>query len=113
MNLNLKGKNAIITGGSHGIGLATAKMLASEGCNVAILSRSKERLQSAKKDILKVNNIECLTIQVDVLSREQIEKSFKKISENWNNIHILVNNVGGGGRWGIWLAEILRGGGGR
>ena len=39
MFLGLEGKNAIITGGSHGIGLATAKLLASEGCNVALLSR--------------------------------------------------------------------------
>ena len=101
MNLKLKGKNAVITGGSHGIGLATAKMLASEGCNIAILSRSEERLQDAKKEILSVGNIECLTIQTDVLIRKQIEESFDKIAERWNNIHILVNNVGGGGRWGI------------
>jgi len=36
MDLGLKNKNALITGGSHGIGLAIAKMLASEGCNIAI-----------------------------------------------------------------------------
>jgi 3-oxoacyl-[acyl-carrier protein] reductase len=100
MNLGLKNKNVIITGGSHGIGLETAKILAKEGCNVAILARDKKKLLLAKKQIESFN-VECLTIEVDVLNEEQIEQSFEKISFNWNQIHILINNVGGGGRWGI------------
>lgn len=100
MELGLKDKNAIITGGSHGIGLATAKMLASEGCNVAIISRNKDRLDSAKKEI-EAFRVQCLAIQADVLSKEQIQNSFDEIDCVWNQIHILINNVGGGGRWGI------------
>lgn len=100
MLLGLNGKNAIITGGSHGIGLETAKLLASEGCNVAILARDKEKLKSAQVEIEHFG-VQCLIVEVDVLSKEQIEKSFIKISNNWKKIHILINNVGGGGRWGI------------
>ena len=47
--LNLKNKNAIVTGGSHGIGLETAKTLASEGCNVCIISRDKKKIIKCKK----------------------------------------------------------------
>ena len=51
MDLNLAGKHAIVTGGSHGIGFATAKMLASEGCNITIIARDKQRLKTAKQKI--------------------------------------------------------------
>ena len=49
MDLRLKDKSVLITGGSKGIGLATAKALAAEGCRVRIASRSRERLEEAKK----------------------------------------------------------------
>ena len=51
MDLGLSGKFALVTGGSHGIGLATAKRLASEGCNVAICSRSQQRLDAAMAEL--------------------------------------------------------------
>jgi 3-oxoacyl-[acyl-carrier protein] reductase len=97
--LGLENKNAIVTGGSNGIGFETAKMLASEGCNVAILARNKNKLKLAKLEIEKFG-VQCIAVDVDVLSKTQIEKSFKVISSFWKEIHILVNNVGGGGRWG-------------
>ncbi|MAE82856.1 MAG: hypothetical protein CMB80_08990 [Flammeovirgaceae bacterium] len=100
MDLKIRGKNAIITGGSHGIGLATAQMLASEGCNIAILSRNSQRLKEAKFQIEKYG-VECLAISVDVLKRDQVENSFKNILDHWKTVHILVNNVGGGGTWGV------------
>ena len=100
MNLGLNNKNAIVTGGSHGIGLETAKMLASEGCNIVILARDQDKLKYAKSEIESFG-VKCLALSVDVLSKSDIEKSFQKIADYWSEIHILVNNVGGGGRWGI------------
>lgn len=100
MNLGLHNKNAIITGGSHGIGLETAKLLASEGCNIVILARDHDKLESAKAEIESLG-AKCLALSVDVLSKNDIEKSFQTISDYWSEIHILVNNVGGGGRWGV------------
>ena len=47
MDFGLSGKFALVTGGSHGIGLASAKQLAAQGCNVAICSRSQQRLDAA------------------------------------------------------------------
>jgi len=100
MDLGLKNKNVIVTGGSHGIGLKTALLFASEGCNVAICARDIDKLKTAKKEI-ESYGVKCLTIQVDVLKKNEIEKSFKNIVECWSEIHILINNVGGGGRWGV------------
>ena len=53
MDLGLNGKNAIITGGSDGIGLAAAISLSREGANVAILARTQEKLDNAVNEIKK------------------------------------------------------------
>lgn len=99
MDLNLKGKFALVTGGSHGIGLATAHALADEGCNVAICSRTHERLAQATAE-LRAKGVKILGISADVLQPSSIENVVKTIIKSWKTIHILVNNVGGGGRWG-------------
>ena len=67
VNYELKNKRALITGGSHGIGLAIAKSLASEGVHVAICSRSDERLNDSRK-ILDQFDVEVITIKIDVLN---------------------------------------------
>lgn len=66
MNFGLSGKCALITGGTHGIGLAIAQVLATEGCNIAICSRTTERLEFAQK-LLSTFKIEILAIQANVL----------------------------------------------
>jgi 3-oxoacyl-[acyl-carrier protein] reductase len=99
MDLGLKGKYALITGGSHGIGLAIAQVLAGEGCNVAICARRGERVSSAAAGLRKKGVI-VLGIQTDVLVPSKIEQAMKTITRSWPTLHILVNNIGGGGRWG-------------
>ncbi|MFA6310340.1 MAG: SDR family oxidoreductase [Sterolibacterium sp.] len=99
MNLGLEGKYALVTGGSHGIGLAVALALAEEGCHVAICSRSHERLAAARKAIVK-KNVQCLDVSADVLIPADIERVMELIVKAWGTLHIVVNNVGGGGRWG-------------
>ena len=98
MDLELKGKFALITGGSHGIGLATAQALADEGCNVAICARSEEPLHEAVAD-LEARGVSALGIQGDVLVAGDIERVVNTVTDAWGTVHILVNNVGGGGRW--------------
>ncbi len=99
MDLDLKNYNVLITGGSHGIGLATGLILAKEGCNIAICARDKERLEKAVTQI-KSLGVNTLGIQADVLKTEEIDKTVDQIIRTWDTIHILINNVGGGGRWG-------------
>lgn len=104
MSSGISGKVALVTGGSHGIGLATARALGEEGCRVAICARDVERLHSACED-LKDQGIEIIGIPADVLIPSDIERVMGKIIETWSTIHILVNNVGGGGRWGSPVIE--------
>ena len=99
MNLGIEGKYALITGGSHGIGRSTALALAEEGCHIAICARNKDRMEDTVKEI-KARGVKALGISADVMVLEDIEHVVKTIINAWGTIHILVNNVGGGGRWG-------------
>jgi 3-oxoacyl-[acyl-carrier protein] reductase len=99
IDYGIKNKFALVTGGSHGIGLAIAESLAKEGVNIAICSRSEEKLLSASKTLRKFN-VEVLTIQVDVLEKNAADLIFNQIKNKWSGVDILINNVGGGGRWG-------------
>lgn len=104
VDYQLHGRRALITGGSHGIGLAIAEMLAQQGCDVAICSRSAERLAEAKNQ-LSAHKVEVLTVAADVLDNTQIDKVTEEIGRAWGGTDILVNNVGGGGRWGSEVVE--------
>lgn len=104
MELGLKGKFALITGGSHGIGLAITSALAEESCNVAICSRDTKRLLSAKNE-LSAYGVSVLALKCDVLKKTDIKKVISSVIRSWGTLHILVNNVGGGGRWGDPIFE--------
>lgn len=99
MNFGICGKVALVTGGSHGVGLATAQALAAEGCRVAICSRSLERLAQAKQLIVAQDG-PVLTVQADVLTAGCADKVVEQVVAAFGTIDILVNNVGGGGSWG-------------
>ena len=90
MDLYLHEKYVLITGGSRGIGKAIAKSLTKEGCNVTICARNKGDLENAMEEI------ECTGIQADCTKEEDI----KRVVNHFTDLHILINNVGGGGRWG-------------
>ncbi|MFH0732092.1 MAG: SDR family oxidoreductase [Candidatus Omnitrophota bacterium] len=104
MDLKIKGKYALVTGGTHGIGRSIALALADEGCNVAVCSRNEERIEKTTLE-LKVKNVDCLGIKADVMIETDIKRVVEAIIKKWGTIHILVNNVGGGGRWGSEIVE--------
>lgn len=99
MDLKIKDKYALVTGGTHGIGKAIAFALADEGCRVAVCSRTRSRIEETEKQ-LKSKGVDCLAIQADVTIEKDINKVVDEIIKKWGTLHILVNNVGGGGRWG-------------
>lgn len=101
MDLAIKDKVALVTGGSHGIGLAIARSLAEEGCYVAICSRSRENLDLAVSEINTEGAERVMAVQADVLDPSDISRVVRAVTEKWGTVHILVNNVGGGGRWGL------------
>lgn len=99
MDLKLRKKYALVTGGSHGIGRSIALSLAKEGCNIAICARNKERINNVVEEIKKYN-VDVKGYVSDVMLKEDIKNVIQNIINDWGTLHILINNVGGGGRWG-------------
>jgi 3-oxoacyl-[acyl-carrier protein] reductase len=92
-------KRALITGGSHGIGLAIAKKFASQGIDVAIISRDESRLNEARGQLTDFG-VEALTFQADASLPDEVDSAWNALAQVWGGVDILINNVGGGGRWG-------------
>lgn len=99
LKYNLEGKYALVTGGTHGIGLAICEKLAELGCKIAFMARSKDTLKEVSQKF-EEKNIEHLFFQADALSDKDCHSVMDGIEEKWGKLDILVNNVGGGGRWG-------------
>jgi 3-oxoacyl-[acyl-carrier protein] reductase len=92
--MELKGKSAIVTGGSLGIGTAIAIGLAKEGANVAINYRKHDvEAKEVAKRIKKLGR-KCLVIKADVSSHDDAEAMFKKVIKEFGGIDILVCNAG-------------------
>jgi len=96
MDLELKGKRAIITGGSIGIGLAVANALASEGVDVAILARNKERVESEAAEIGRSHHVRSLGVSADVSRSSDIDAAMERIAGAFDGVDILINNAGTG-----------------
>jgi NAD(P)-dependent dehydrogenase (short-subunit alcohol dehydrogenase family) len=96
LELNLAGKTAIVTGGSAGIGFATAKALYQEGVNVAIAARNPDRLESAANTIRELpgqaNKV--IAISADLTQADSIDTVVSKTLETFGQIDILINNAG-------------------
>lgn len=99
MDLGLKGKYALVTGGSHGIGRSIALSLAREGCNVAICARDDKKLNKVIQEI-RDKNVFGLAISADATNIEDIDIVMEALRMGWGKLDILINNVGGGGSWG-------------
>ena len=96
MDLELKGKRAVITGGSIGIGLAVAKALAAEGVEIAILARDAGRVQREAEGIAKSHGVRALGISADMSKPADIEEASRRIAAAFDGIDILINNAGTG-----------------
>lgn len=90
---DIKGKNAVITGGTRGIGLATAHALAAEGVNVAVIGRNRDTLNDAV-DELNRHDVQVIGANGDVSSREEVDSMIASISESFSSFDILINNAG-------------------
>jgi gluconate 5-dehydrogenase len=90
----LVGKTALVTGGGRGIGLAIAKGLARHGADVAIVSRSKEQLEAAAKQIHTQTGRKIRPFPFDLSNIEGIDDFFKRVVAETKGIDILVNCAG-------------------
>jgi NAD(P)-dependent dehydrogenase (short-subunit alcohol dehydrogenase family) len=92
MDLGLQGKNAIVTGGSLGIGKAIALELAREGVNVAVAARTKAALEAAAQEIASATGRRVIAIPCDVTSRQQVDAMVAQAAAQLGGVHILVNS---------------------
>ena len=96
MDLKLAGKIVLITGSSRGIGLATAKAFAAEGCRIMLSARSAEQLRKAEA-ALRGSGAEVAAHVADVSDPAGATRLIEATLAAYGGIDILVNNVGGGG----------------
>jgi len=90
-SMDIKGKVAIVTGASNGIGLATARLLAEKGAKVALVARSKDKLEKIAADLK-----DSLAVPADMTKPEQISKMVETVQKHYGRIDILINNAGQG-----------------
>lgn len=94
MDLGLKGKVAIVTGGSEGIGRATAQSLGREGASVVIFARRAEVLEQAAQAIAEDTGAEIVAMPGDVTTASDIERLVQSTVDQFGRLDILVNNAG-------------------
>jgi NAD(P)-dependent dehydrogenase (short-subunit alcohol dehydrogenase family) len=90
MDLRLRGKKVLITGGSKGIGLAIAKEFASEGCNIALVSRSNDELQNVKSQLENEYKVQVEILAIDLTQKD----AAKALTKNFPQTDVLINNAG-------------------
>ena len=95
MDLGLKGKVALVAGGSQGLGLAVALDFAREGAKVAICALDDPHLPAAAEAIRKAAGGEVFSIPADVSDLEQAKNFVRKSAARFGTVDILVNNAGG------------------
>ena len=95
MNLDLKGKKALVCGSTQGIGLATAQQLAKLGASVILLARNEEKLIAAKATLDTSNGQVHYYLKGDFNFPPELKVKVEEFVEENGNIHILVNNTGG------------------
>ena len=91
---NLKGRVAVVTGASSGLGRQMAEAFAKQGADLAILARRVERLEELKARLEKEYKIKVLPVKVDVTSTEEIDAAAEKIEKEFGKVDILLNCAG-------------------
>jgi 3-oxoacyl-[acyl-carrier protein] reductase len=94
VELGLRGRTAVISGGSMGIGKAAAKGLAGEGASLVLLARGQEALDQTAAEIRTESGVDVLTIATDITDAGAVNAAAGAASDRFGTIHILVNSAG-------------------
>jgi len=95
MDLGLKGRVALITGSSSGLGEAIAKSMAAEGAYVIICSIEEEGLVRVKKDIIDAGNQNVISVLANLSTQEGVDRVINAALEKFGKVDIMVSNTGG------------------
>ena len=94
MDLGLKGKSVIITGGGSNIGFGITMGFAKEGCKIMIADLDDKQAQKAADKAKKLGAAKVVVMKTDVTKLDQVEAMMKKTAEEFGSIDVLINNVG-------------------
>jgi 3-oxoacyl-[acyl-carrier protein] reductase len=95
MDLGLKGRVALVTGASKGIGKNIARGLANEGVDVILLARGKDALEQAAEEIHAATGVRVLAVPTDTREMDAVTAAAAAARDRFGAVHILVNNAGG------------------
>lgn len=96
MELGLRGKVAVISGGSVGIGLAVAEALAEEGVQLVLCARNEARVQERAREIEGRHRVRAIGVGADVAEASGVQKVLARTAEVFDGADILINNAGTG-----------------
>lgn len=91
--VSIRGKVALVTGATQGIGLATAQLLASEGCNLILCGRNQARLAEIQAELSR-NGVKVLSVPCDVRDEKSVAAMFLKLRKQFPRVDILINSAG-------------------
>ena len=113
LDLGLKGKVAIVTGGSDGLGRATVSRLAAEGTKVIACARREDHLLQTVEQVKQQTGGDIIPVAMDVTSAEDCERAVKASTSQFGHLDILINNAGASAAGGFesvtdedWMADI-------
>lgn len=101
MELGIKGKVALVTGGDSGMGRATAKLLADEGVKIALLDKTTEQLKETVEEVKTVG--EAFAVKADLRNLSEVEAARDQIVNHYGTVDILVNCAGITGATGDFM----------
>jgi NAD(P)-dependent dehydrogenase (short-subunit alcohol dehydrogenase family) len=96
MDLELKDKVAVISGGSVGIGLAVAEALAREGVHLALCARDEARVRQRAEEIAGTHGVRAIGVAANVARAEEVDRVVAQVESTFGGADILINNAGTG-----------------